>query len=216
MKRKRRSDSYQWTPFQRAVIKPEHAERYLKLGIQPKETIYLNSRYQVAVTELVSSDDQHTVTHLSIKRRDKTPIRDWRELQRIKNEICGHDREGFEVFPAEARLTDTANQYDLWVLPAGQSVSVGWSERIVTEGDSDVGSRQRDFEDKPFDLLPVGHLDLLEEKLATTKVSPEEKQVASALSRLSVNLAFGAATTTELELAHEVLATILAKRKEQP
>jgi hypothetical protein len=216
MKRKRRSDSFAWTPFQRAVLKPEYVERYHKLGVQPKDTIYLNSRYQVAVTELVSEDGQQSVTHLSIKRRDKTPIRDWRELQRIKNELCGHDREGFEVFPAEARLTDTANQYDLWVLPAGKSISVGWSERIVTEGDSSCGSRQRDFEDQPFDLLPVQHLDLLEEKMATTQVSPEEKRVASALSRISVDLNFGAATTTELEWVQEALATLLAQRKEQP
>jgi len=51
------------------------------------------------------------VTWLSIKRRRKDHVRDWRHLQRIKTEVCGPDREAVELFPAESRHVDTSNQY---------------------------------------------------------------------------------------------------------
>jgi hypothetical protein len=55
------------------------------------------------------------VAWLSIKRRDREVIRDWRELQAIKNAIVGPEHEGFELYPAESRLVDTANQFHLFV-----------------------------------------------------------------------------------------------------
>ena len=53
---------------------------------------------------------------LSIKRNDKEIIRDWRELQEIKNILIGAENEAVELFPAESRKVDTANQYHLFVL----------------------------------------------------------------------------------------------------
>lgn len=55
------------------------------------------------------------VIHLSIKRLDREPITDWRHKQEIKNMIVGPEFEGVELFPAESRCVDTANQYHLWV-----------------------------------------------------------------------------------------------------
>jgi hypothetical protein len=52
---------------------------------------------------------------LSIRRLDREAIHDWRELQQIKNEIVGPRNEGFEIYPSESRIVDTANQYHLWV-----------------------------------------------------------------------------------------------------
>lgn len=78
---------------------------------------------------------------LSIKRRDRKPIHDWRDLQRIKNELVGVECEGVELYPAESRKTDTANQYHLWVfLESGHKFPFGW---FVSSGG---GAVQRESE----------------------------------------------------------------------
>jgi hypothetical protein len=56
---------------------------------------------------------------LSIQREDKEPIRSWRLLQDIKNEVAGADREAIEIYPPESEVTDTANIYHLWVFMEG-------------------------------------------------------------------------------------------------
>lgn len=70
--------------------------------------IWMNDTYQVAVRE-----HEHVV-HLSIKRTDRKPCHDWRDLQEIKNQIVGRECEGVELYPAESRLVDSANQFHLW------------------------------------------------------------------------------------------------------
>lgn len=75
---------------------------------------YVNDLYQVAVF----FDDETPfgkMIHLSIKRRDKEPARDWRHMQAIKNELTDPEYEAVEIYPAESRLIDGANQYHLWV-----------------------------------------------------------------------------------------------------
>ena len=71
------------------------------------------------------------VTYLSLKRRDKKSVHDWRHLQTIKNELVGEDFEAFEIYPSEKRLIDTANQYHLFVMPKGHRIPVGWQKREV-------------------------------------------------------------------------------------
>ena len=67
-----------------------------------------------------------------IKRRDREVIRDWRELQAIKNAIVGPEHEGFELYPAESRLVDTANQFHLFVfMDRRVRMPVGFVEREV-------------------------------------------------------------------------------------
>ena len=83
-----------------------------------------------------------------IKRRDKAPVHDWRDLQVIKNLIVGPEHEGFEIYPAESRLVDTANQYHVFVfLDPKVRLPVGFRTREVTgaEQAAAVGARQRDF-----------------------------------------------------------------------
>ena len=45
------------------------------------------------------------------------------------------EREGLELYPAEARLVDTANQYHLWVMPPGVRLEIGWDRRSVLDHD---------------------------------------------------------------------------------
>jgi hypothetical protein len=59
---------------------------------------------------------------LSIRRRDGSPVRNWQDLQQIKNDILGREADAVEVFPAESRKADGVNQYHLfggWPIPIG-------------------------------------------------------------------------------------------------
>jgi hypothetical protein len=78
--------------------------------------LWKNDEYQVGINKT----PQHgfgdaEVWHLSIKRLDKAPVHDWRDLQAIKNMLVGPEYEAIELYPAESRLMDTANQYHLFV-----------------------------------------------------------------------------------------------------
>lgn len=85
------------------------------------------------------------LTWLSIKRHDKRAMTDWRHFQWIKNELVGEDCEGMELYPAEERLVDGANQYHLWVFQDNNfRFPWGWNYRLVTESQF-VGQTQRKF-----------------------------------------------------------------------
>jgi hypothetical protein len=74
--------------------------------------VWKNNRYQVHTRPIPGAD----MVHLSIRRLDREPIRDWRDLQRIKNQLVGPECEAFELFPAESRLVDGANQFHLFAV----------------------------------------------------------------------------------------------------
>ena len=102
-------------------------KEYEKLKTQE---IYLNDIYQVNVIR------ESGWVHLSIKRRDKEPVTDWRHKQAIKNQLVGEECEGVELYPAESRLVDTANQYHLWCLrdPAqGFPIGFGGGRFVTSE-----------------------------------------------------------------------------------
>lgn len=98
------------------------------------------------------------MVHLSIKRRDKQPCRDWRDFQRIKNELVGPEAEGVEIYPAESRLVDLAAQFHLWVFTTGK-LPFGFDEgRLVSDADTGDGAVQRPFEAPPAAMLTVAQL----------------------------------------------------------
>ena len=80
--------------------------------------------------------------HLSIKRHDREPMGDWRVMQRIKTAIAGPEAEGMELYPAESRVVDTANQYHLWVLIGAGPLPFGFQTGARTDK-SGGGSVQR-------------------------------------------------------------------------
>lgn len=64
------------------------------------------------------------MVHLAIRSVKRTPCAVrfdaepcWRELQRIKNEIVGPDREAVQVYPRSGELVDDADMYHLFVYP---------------------------------------------------------------------------------------------------
>ncbi len=97
--------------------------------------------------------------HLSIRRDDRAPVMDWRDLQWIKNQLFGEEREMVQLFPAESRLVDTSNQYHFWVGPIDFKFPFGFEERLVSESvrlsvDGNNYSVQRPFAEhvRPVDL----------------------------------------------------------------
>lgn len=70
---------------------------------------WLNDTYQVEVREHCPGRDWPPMLWLSIKRRDKEWIHDWRELQEIKNQLIGPEHEAVELYPSESRVIDGAN-----------------------------------------------------------------------------------------------------------
>lgn len=113
--------------------------------IHENETVYLNDQYQVNVRKIDSPFGE--LYWLSIKRLDKKIIHDWRDLQEIKNQIVGPENEGVELYPAEARRVDTANQYHLFVIADNTRWwPFGFADRKVLDGSGDIekdNTRQR-------------------------------------------------------------------------
>jgi hypothetical protein len=143
-----------WTPFERAAIPREEIELTAKsFGLDPRTLhdgaeVYLNNVYQVAVYRLdTPAPGWPRMVHLSIKRITKEPCHDWRHFQWIKNELVGPEHEAVELYPAESRLTDSANQYHLYVIAEPfVRFPFGFATRLVSE--DEIGKcRQRKFPD---------------------------------------------------------------------
>lgn len=158
------AESMPMAPFHAATLPPETLDvrafaashglsedaAALQLQRLRAQAIYMNDRYQVNVEIVRAPFGKETgdVLWLSIKRRDRATVRDWRDLQRIKNMIVGDEHEGFEVYPAESRLVDTANQYHLWVfVDAAVRLPVGYQSRdVLGAGEAAAfGASQRGF-----------------------------------------------------------------------
>jgi hypothetical protein len=92
-----------------------------------------NKKYTVFIRiQQDGREGYHSMIHLSIKRNDKKPIREWRDLLRIKNTLVGEEVEAVELFPAMSRLIDEANQYHLWCIP-NYTFPFGSKEPMVTD-----------------------------------------------------------------------------------
>jgi len=160
-KRRIRTNQSGWTPLQPATIDRASLNRTIddlrkkaKLSRSEAEEqakralgqeIWRNNIYQVNVTRYEPmAEGMPQLVHLSIRRRDRQVIKDWRDMQRIKNQLVGEECEGVELYPAESRLVDTANQFHLWCFDSEDfRFPFGFSERLVTD-DVEIGdSKQR-------------------------------------------------------------------------
>lgn len=84
------------------------------------EEAWSNDLYTAMVVRRTMPGVPGELVHISFHRHDKAPVRDWRHAQQIKNDIVGPEAEGIELYPAESRMVDMANQYHLWVLAEGR------------------------------------------------------------------------------------------------
>lgn len=80
--------------------------------------VWVNDEYQVSVRRFPNERRENGpgLVHLSIRRLDRAACRDWRDFQQIKNQLVGPECEGVELYPAESRVVDTANQFHCWVI----------------------------------------------------------------------------------------------------
>ena len=117
-----------------------------------RQEIWRNSEYQVIIDREVHHGFGAAVgvIYLSIKRIDRAPIHDWRDLQRIKTALIGPEHEAIELYPAESRLLDASNQYHLFAFtnPDGgpQMIPLGFTGARAVTGEREaerVGARQR-------------------------------------------------------------------------
>lgn len=133
----------EWQPLQRRDNDPDYVKNESlinlrgKLGLAQDDEIWTNDHYQVTVRYLIPTEEglpkgRDGMVHLSIHKLDRRRIRDWRDLQQIKNEVMGDEREAVELFPKESRLVDTANEYHLWVMPLGAVLPFGFDEGMVS------------------------------------------------------------------------------------
>ena len=100
----------------------------------PEERWFVNGYYQVFITPLSVGKEEERMLHLSIKTHDRSPSRDWRDFQQIKNDLVRAACEAVALSPAESRLVDTSNQYHLWAIADPKiSFPIGFSDgRSVT------------------------------------------------------------------------------------
>lgn len=118
-----------WQPMTQGTMNPAYLASVYPDGLPERIVrieVWSNIDYEATVEH---RDDGWA--YITLKRYDRHPVRDWRHLQSIKNETVGPEREAFELFPAESRLVDGANQYHLWVVPEGEAITVGFNDRAV-------------------------------------------------------------------------------------
>jgi len=111
---------------------------------------FINSRFQVLVYRF-----NEDYIWLSFKNHQNDTLRDWRDFQRIKNELCGTSCEGIEFYPPESRLVDTSNQYHIFVSKPNVSLGIGYMKRDVITTQREVEmiapkAKQRTFEEHHY------------------------------------------------------------------
>lgn len=114
------------------------------LGDKYQNDIYAVEVYRGKCADQLVLNDEWIgkATYITIKRHDKEICNDWRHFQQIKNELVGKDIEALQIYPAESRLLDTANQYWLFCLPKGHQIPFGFKDRNVDYTERKGGFRK--------------------------------------------------------------------------
>ena len=101
--------------------------------LEEGQTMWQNNLYTALCRPVGTARNGESVIWLSIRRNDRAPAREWRHFQRIKNQLAGPEYEAVELYPAESRKVDGANQYHLWCFP--EPLPFGFHERIVLDSE---------------------------------------------------------------------------------
>jgi hypothetical protein len=75
---------------------------------------WANNLYAVLIRPF-ADDEGNEVIHLAIRTTSQLEP-PWRDMQRIKNEICGAESTAVQVMPPASELIDEADMYHMWVL----------------------------------------------------------------------------------------------------
>ena len=90
--------------------------------------------------------DMPPMIWLSMRRTDRSnaTFHDWREMQRVKNDLVGPEHDACELYPAERRLVDTADQFHLWCFEEeGITFPFGYPNREVADDPETKHGTQR-------------------------------------------------------------------------
>lgn len=141
------------------------------------DEFWVNDQYVVNVRRQ-QPEGMPELVHISIRNKDRSARHDWRDFQRIKNDIVGPEEEAFELYPAESRLVDTSNQYHIWCFVGVRFESVGYKERLVSQDGDEIGAVQRRWPDSdaPPDLRYISHQDIVD--AANQKGEPEDASLS--------------------------------------
>lgn len=159
-----------WSKFERAwptrnkALDDEGWRDFISHMEADRIRIWQNNRFQVHwhSPEMVRmagmvGEDWPDIVWLSIRRRDRSTVKDWRDLQRIKNEIVGHKHEAVELYPMTKRLVDSSNQYHLWVLATPEACfPIGYRKRDVLTDPAEaraIGALQRGFSAEHLSII---------------------------------------------------------------
>lgn len=77
--------------------------------------VLCNDRFIVMEGEPQETEALGTVIHLLVRPHNQRHP-GWAALQEIKNEVCGREAWGFEAFPRQSEVVDSANIYHIWVV----------------------------------------------------------------------------------------------------
>lgn len=75
---------------------------------------WANNLYAVLIRPF-ADEAGNEVIHLAIRTASQLEP-PWRDMQRIKNEICGEESTAVSVMPPASELVDEADMYHVWVL----------------------------------------------------------------------------------------------------
>lgn len=123
----REEASWEWEPLKRVQTDSVLQQK----GVN--ET-WENSRYCVTVRRFSNGFFIKNCAYaiLGIMNEDNTARHDWRDFQQIKNQLCGKDWEGIELYPAETRLIDPSNEFFMWCVPKGVlKFGIGRGRRVL-------------------------------------------------------------------------------------
>lgn len=142
------SDTNPTIQAKEAGLKPDHpivrVWQPLRLVDQQPDgaPVYENDYYSVIVRK--ERLFGQTFYQLSIINADQSAHRDWREFQQIKNELCGEEAEGIELYPAESRKLDPSNMFLVYVFKNELPIKIGKFIRSVLSPEESIAP-QRDF-----------------------------------------------------------------------
>lgn len=75
---------------------------------------WANNLYAVLIRQF-ADENGNEVVHLAIRTASNLEP-PWRDMQRIKNEICGSEATAVQVMPPASELVDEADMYHMWVV----------------------------------------------------------------------------------------------------
>jgi hypothetical protein len=178
-KKSKKSKKNAWTPLVRFELTNEYFPDVDVSSLEYDE-YWRNDEYIVKVYYPNNPSHQfpnNKFTWLCFRNvRNTHTAHDWRDMQMMKNEICGEERTAVEVFPPMSKLVDTCNQFHLWVYPEDYELDFGYKHQEIYPNAETVKEATENY---------------LANRLAKAETVEEKNDVANLAKRLIGDPTFG-------------------------